>query len=94
MIGLKGLGLFWFSCTEPSAALCLTHEYPNLLGDEDSQLVADNTSEACDYLWRMHQAGKLELDLKPRPGGLQKVLGRVGLPERERTLSCGEYELH
>ncbi len=51
--------------TEPSAALCLTHEYPNLLDDEDAQLVADNTSEACTYLWRMHQSGKLELDLKP-----------------------------
>lgn len=51
--------------TEPSAALCLTQEYPNILGDEDSELVANNTSEACDYLWKLHLAGKLELDLKP-----------------------------
>lgn len=51
--------------TEPSAALCLTYEYPNLLGDADSALVAEHTSEACDYLWRMHQSGKLELDLRP-----------------------------
>lgn len=51
--------------TEPSAALCLTHEYPNLLDDDDARLVAQNTSEACSYLWRMHQAGQLELDFKP-----------------------------
>jgi Fe-S oxidoreductase len=51
--------------TEPAAALCLTHEYPQLLDAEDVRLVAENTSEACAYLWRMHQNGQLELDLKP-----------------------------
>ena len=51
--------------TEPAAALALTREYPNLLDDEDAQLVARNTHEACSYLWRMHQQGQLELDLKP-----------------------------
>ena len=51
--------------TEPSAALCLTHEYPNLIGDDDARLVAENTSDACAYLWRMHLNGQLELDLKP-----------------------------
>ncbi len=51
--------------TEPSAALCLTHEYPILLDDDDVRLVAKNTSEATSYLWKMHQVGKLELDMKP-----------------------------
>ncbi len=51
--------------SEPSAALCLKHEYLNLLDDEDARLVASNTSEACEYLWRRHQTGELELDLKP-----------------------------
>ena len=51
--------------TEPSAALCLTHEYVNISDDEDTRLVADNTSDACDYLWKMHLRGQLELDLKP-----------------------------
>ena len=51
--------------TEPSAALCLTQEYPNILADADSELVANNTSEACHYLWKLHMSGKLELDLKP-----------------------------
>lgn len=51
--------------SEPAAALCLKHEYPNLLDEDDARLVAENTSEACSYLCRMHQSGKLELDLKP-----------------------------
>lgn len=51
--------------TEPSAALCLTTEYPNLLDDDDARLVAANSSEACSYLWKLHQSGKLELDLRP-----------------------------
>jgi Fe-S oxidoreductase len=51
--------------TEPSAVLALKHEYPNLFDEEDARLVAENTSEACTYLWRMHQSGRLELDLKP-----------------------------
>ncbi len=51
--------------SEPAAALCLIHEYPNLFDEEDARLVAENTTEACTYLWRLHQAGKLELDLRP-----------------------------
>jgi Fe-S oxidoreductase len=51
--------------TEPSAAMCLKHEYQNLLNDDDARLVAENTSDACEYLWRLHQNGKLELDLRP-----------------------------
>lgn len=51
--------------SEPSATLCLTHEYKNLNDDEDTQLVAENTSDACAYLWQLHQHGRLELDLKP-----------------------------
>ncbi len=51
--------------TEPSAAICLTYEYPRLVDDDDAKLVAANSSEACSYLWRLHQSGKLQLDLKP-----------------------------
>ena len=49
----------------PAAALCLTHEYPSLVDDDDARLVADNTSEACTYLWKLHQAGNLQLDFRP-----------------------------
>jgi len=51
--------------TEPSAALCLSREYPELIADADAQLVADHSSEACSYLWKMHTMGELQLDLKP-----------------------------
>ena len=51
--------------TEPAAADCLKHEYPGLIDDDDTRLVAENTSEACTYLWKMHTMGRLQLDLKP-----------------------------
>lgn len=58
--------------TEPAATLALTHEYLKLLpGDHDAKLVAENTFEACHYLWKCHQRGKLELDFSP----LQMTLG-------------------
>ena len=68
--------------TEPSAALCLTHEYLNLLDDDDAHLVAENTSDICSYLWRMHQAGQLELDWKPING----IIG-YHLPCHQRALA-------
>ena len=52
--------------TEPSAVLCLTHEYQMLLDDDDVQLVAENTREACQFLWQMHHDGKLQLDFNPQ----------------------------
>ncbi|MCC6494073.1 MAG: FAD-binding protein [Pirellulales bacterium] len=52
--------------TEPSAVLALKREYRHLLGDDsDAELVSENVMEACHYLWRWHQRGRLQLDLKP-----------------------------
>ncbi|MDZ4781489.1 MAG: anaerobic glycerol-3-phosphate dehydrogenase subunit C [Planctomycetia bacterium] len=51
--------------TEPAAALCLGHEYAQLVTDEDVSLVAANSSDACAYLWKLHVEGQLRLDLKP-----------------------------
>ena len=51
--------------TEPAAVMALTHEYPNLLDTDDSRIVAENTREACEFLWDLHHHGELELDLKP-----------------------------
>lgn len=54
--------------SEPSAVLALTHEYRQILGDdEDVQLVADNTQEASHYLWSLHQRGHLKLDFQALP---------------------------
>lgn len=51
--------------TEPSAVLALRKEYPQLLADDsDAATVADASFEACHYLWRHHQRGRLELDFR------------------------------
>ncbi|MEC9091256.1 MAG: FAD-linked oxidase C-terminal domain-containing protein [Planctomycetota bacterium] len=50
---------------EPGAALCLTHEYRKILGgDDDVELVANNTSEICHYLWDLHLDGRLDTDFE------------------------------
>ena len=68
--------------TEPSAALAISHEYLSFVDDEDAQLVADNTLDACSYLWQLHQKGDLELDFRPLNASIgyhlpchQKALG-------------------
>ena len=70
--------------TEPAAALCLIREYPNLIDSEDAQLVAQNTSEAGSYLWKMHTQGRLQLDLKP----ISTTLG-YHMPCRLKALHVG-----
>ena len=50
--------------TEPSAVLCLKHEYPNLLDDEDAILVAEHSFEACEFLLKLHQGNRLSLDFQ------------------------------
>ena len=52
--------------TEPAAAMCLTQEYPALLNDDDTALVASHTQDACHYLWNFHRRGKLKLTFKPQ----------------------------
>lgn len=51
--------------SEPSSALALTREYPNLVANDDASLVAKHTVDVCEYLLRLHQAGQLELDFSP-----------------------------
>lgn len=48
--------------SEPAAALCLKHEYPNLLDSEDAHLVARHSHEACQYLWSLHEEDRLALE--------------------------------
>ena len=51
--------------TEPTAILCLKHEYLQLLDNEDAKLVAKHSWEAGQYLWLLHEQNELELDFKP-----------------------------
>lgn len=50
--------------TEPAAVLCLKHEYQNLLGTEDSLLVAEHTWDAAAYLWHLHQNDRLSTEFQ------------------------------
>ncbi|MBL8792624.1 MAG: anaerobic glycerol-3-phosphate dehydrogenase subunit C [Planctomycetia bacterium] len=52
-------------CSEPTAALMLKHDYPNLIDDPDTQLVAERTVELTAYLAQLHRAGRLKTDFKP-----------------------------
>jgi FAD/FMN-containing dehydrogenase/Fe-S oxidoreductase len=58
-------------CTEPAAALCLKHEYPMLLDHPDVDVVASRVIEAGDFLWNLHQKGRLRTDFRP----LELVVG-------------------
>ncbi|MEO1615872.1 MAG: anaerobic glycerol-3-phosphate dehydrogenase subunit C [Planctomycetota bacterium] len=55
---------FKIVATEPSAVLCLKHEYPNLLDDEDAIIVAENSYEACEYLAELDRQGELNRDFQ------------------------------
>jgi FAD/FMN-containing dehydrogenase/Fe-S oxidoreductase len=53
-------------CSEPTAALMLTHDYLDLLDDPDARLVAEQTVELTGFLWELHEQGQLRTDF-PRP---------------------------
>jgi len=80
-------------CSEPTAALALSKDYLDLLDTPDALLVAKNTFEVTDFLWRLHEAGKLRTDFNiPRSLHLGhhvpchvKALG--GLPAGPRLLA-------
>ena len=57
-------------CSEPTAALTLAQDYPDLFDDGDTRLVAANTHELCAFLWGLHEAGSLRTDFA-RPLELQ-----------------------
>lgn len=52
-------------CTEPSAALCLTQEYPMLVRNDDAEVVAQRTIDAGTFLAELHRRGKLKRDFAP-----------------------------
>lgn len=54
-------------CTEPSAALCLTQEYPMLVPNDDAEVVAQRTIDAGSFLADLHRRGKLKRDFAPLP---------------------------
>jgi Fe-S oxidoreductase len=51
-------------CPEPTAALALTQDYPDLVDDPDAHLVARNTVELTTYLADRQSNGQLRTDLR------------------------------
>ncbi len=54
-------------CTEPTAALCLTQEYPMLVQNDDAGIVAQQTTDAGSFLADLHRRGQLKRDFSPLP---------------------------
>ena len=52
-------------CSEPTAALMLRHDYPDLVDDPDAQLVADHVRELTSFLWELHLQGRLRTEFQP-----------------------------
>ena len=52
-------------CSEPTAALALTHDYLDLSDDPDTRLVAGHTVELTGLLWQLHEAGRLHRGFRP-----------------------------
>ena len=43
----------------PSCSMTLRREYPEILGTDDAKLVAENTFDLMEYLWKLWRDGKL-----------------------------------
>jgi FAD/FMN-containing dehydrogenase/Fe-S oxidoreductase len=54
-------------CAEPTAALMLRQDYPNLVDDPDAILVADQVVEFTSFLREMHVRGLLRTDFQNLP---------------------------
>ncbi|HID23884.1 MAG TPA: hypothetical protein EYP14_16000 [Planctomycetaceae bacterium] len=52
-------------CPEPTAALCLKTEYPQLLDHPDVHVIADQVVEVGQFLHHLHQQRKLRTDFQP-----------------------------
>ncbi|QEL14473.1 FAD-binding oxidoreductase [Limnoglobus roseus] len=52
-------------CTEPAAALALSHDYLSLLDDADAALVANQTVELTTFLGELHERGELKSPTRP-----------------------------
>jgi Fe-S oxidoreductase len=52
-------------CSEPTAALMLSHDYLDLIGDPVAKMVAERTVELTNYLAELHDRGRLRTDFAP-----------------------------
>jgi len=53
---------------QPTCTYVLKQEYPVILGTPEAREVADRTFDLCEYLMKLHGAGKFNLNFVRRPG--------------------------
>lgn len=87
-------------CTEPTAAICLTQEYPQLVDHPDLADIGDCVVEAGQFLSQLHQEGRLRTDFAPLPAVAAyhtpchvKAL-RQGTPFADLLKLIPEFDLH
>lgn len=51
-------------CTEPSAALCLKHDYPLLVNHPDTAVVSERIQDAGSFLLDLYTQGRLKTDFR------------------------------
>jgi FAD/FMN-containing dehydrogenase/Fe-S oxidoreductase len=49
-------------CSEPTAALMLSQDYPELVDDGDARVVASKTVEFTAFMWQLHRQGRMRTD--------------------------------
>jgi len=83
-------------CSEPTAALMLRDDYPNLVDDSDARLVAGRVVEFTSFLGDLHERGLLRTDFQPLQLSLGhhvpchlKALGRPAMAPRLLALIPG-----
>ena len=75
----------------PSCSLMLKREYPDLLKDhEEAKFVAQRTYDVCEYLMRLKQQGKLNLDFRHKPG---RIAYQVPCHLRDQNIGFKSKEL-
>lgn len=47
---------------QPTCGYVLKRDYPEYLGTEDARLVAENTYDAAEYVWRLHKGEETSID--------------------------------
>ncbi len=52
-------------CSEPTAAVMLRQDYPDLVDEPDARLVAEQVVEWTAFLWDLHLQGRLRTDFQP-----------------------------
>ncbi|HEX9758324.1 MAG TPA: anaerobic glycerol-3-phosphate dehydrogenase subunit C [Nitrospiria bacterium] len=74
----------------PTCSLMLKKEYTTLFPGEDSQLVASNTYDLCEYLMKLNDQGKLDTNFKQNPG---KIFYQIPCHLRDQNIGYKSRDL-